>query len=154
MIFVPAAHAAATAYEQLQTIYQDLKKQATGTKITHAQNLSGAAQFMLNTFKKDISDDLNTARLLGNVWYMLKEEQLNPEDQLFLLDHVNMIFGFNLNNKKQNESIPVEVQSLAKQRLQARADKNFQKSDQLRKQIEDHGYTIEDADSTYVIKKK
>jgi len=149
-----AAHAAATAYEQLQSIYQDLKKQAAGTKITHEQNLSGNAQFMLNTFKKDISDDLNTARLLGNVWYMLKEEHLKPEDQLFLLDQVNKIFGLNLNGKKQHESIPVAVQSLAKQRLQARTDKNFQKSDDLRKQIEDHGYTIEDADGTYVIKKK
>ncbi|PIZ62139.1 cysteine--tRNA ligase [Candidatus Roizmanbacteria bacterium CG_4_10_14_0_2_um_filter_39_13] len=149
-----AAQAAAKAYEQLQSIYYDLKQQANGTKITHAQDLSGTAQFMLNTFKKDISDDLNTARLLGNVWYMLKEEKLKPEDQLFLLDHVNTIFGFNLSGKEHNESIPDEIQSLADQRLQARTEKDFQKSDDLRKQIENNGYTIEDTNDGYVIKKK
>jgi len=148
-----AVSAAANAYGQLQSMYQDLKKLSEGKEITHAQKLSGKGQFMHDMFQKDISDDLNTAKLLGNVWYMLKEEQLKPEDQIFLLDRVNMIFGFDLNRKQKNEPIPDTIEVLAKQRLLARNDKDFQKSDELRIQIEDEGYTVEDTNDGYTLRK-
>jgi len=148
-----AVSAAANAYGQLQSMYQDLKKLSEGKEITHAQKLSGKGQFMHDMFQKDISDDLNTAKLLGNVWYMLKEEQLKPEDQIFLLDRVNMIFGFDLNRKQKNEPIPDTIEVLANQRLQARSEKDFQKSDELRIQIEDEGYTVEDTNDGYTLRK-
>ena len=149
-----AVTAAAKAYQQLQSIYQDLKQQADGKEISHVQNLSGKGQFMLDTFRKDISDDLNTAKLLGDIWYMLKKEQVKPEDQIYLLDRINKVLGFDLNTKQAPETIPNDIELLAQNRLQARNDNNFQKSDELRKQIEDAGYSIEDADDGYVIQKK
>jgi len=147
-----AVHAAARAYGQLQSMYQDLKKQAGETKIAHIQQLSGKGKFMDDTFQKDISDDLNTAKLLGDVWYMLKESEVIPEDQLFLLDRVNMIFGLDLNTK-QHDTIPEVVESLAQARLQARNDKDYQKSDELRQKIESAGYSIKDTSDGYMLNK-
>jgi len=51
------------------------------------------------------------------------------------------------------ERIPEEILELKKERDTARQEKNWQKSDELRKEIEREGYTVEDKNGESVIKK-
>jgi len=44
------------------------------------------------------------------------------------------------------KDLPQEIQSLIKQRMAARENKNWAESDQLRQEIEKLGYTLEDTD--------
>jgi len=61
------------------------------------------------------------------------------------------VFGLSLNKVKK---IPTEIVKLANQRLAARMDKDWQKSDELRQEIEKAGYIIEDDKSGYILKDK
>jgi len=54
---------------------------------------------------------------------------------------------------KQKEEIPGNIKKLAKERLQAKKEKNFILSDELRKKIHSQGYQILDTKEGYQIKK-
>ena len=46
--------------------------------------------------------------------------------------------------KKQEDGLPEDIQHLADERAQARKEKNWKRSDELRDQIKAAGYMIED----------
>ena len=70
-------------------------------------------------------------------------------------EEINNIFGIIdfKKIKKTDKTIPAEIKTLVKERELARKNQDWQKSDQLRMQIEKQGYTIEDTPSGPTIKK-
>ncbi len=50
--------------------------------------------------------------------------------------------------------VPEEVEKLAKERWQAKRDKNWAEADRLRTQIDGLGYTVKDSKDGYTIIKK
>ena len=67
------------------------------------------------------------------------------------------VLGLSLENKPnilQNIEIPEEVQTLAAQRLEARNNKDFKTSDELRGKIEALGYEVKDEAGGQKLKKK
>ena len=66
------------------------------------------------------------------------------------------VLGLNLEKlekelKKTIELVPEEIKTLAEEREKARKEKNFKKSDELRKAINEKGYDIKDTDEGYEI---
>jgi cysteinyl-tRNA synthetase len=110
----------------------------------------------LNDFQNAIENDLNTAQALGVMWEVMKSE-LNANEKLDLLYTFDRIFGFGFKNISSDyftKTVPEEILNLANERVKARAVKNFEKSDELRKLIEEKGYTIEDVSTGFKIEKK
>ena len=54
----------------------------------------------------------------------------------------------------KKEKIPTEINKLIKEREKARKNKNFEKSDKIRREIENKGYILEDTGDGTVIKRK
>jgi len=54
----------------------------------------------------------------------------------------------------ENHTIPAEIQKLALARQVAKEEKDFAKSDNLRKEIEIHGYTVTDSKDGPILEKK
>ena len=107
-------------------------------------------------FQTAIENDLNTAQALGVMWEVMKSE-LNANEKLNLIYTFDKIFGFGFKNISSDyftKTIPEEILNLANERVKARSVKNFEKSDALRKRIEQKGYTIEDVSTGYKIGKK
>jgi cysteinyl-tRNA synthetase len=75
---------------------------------------------------------------------MLADNTVTENEKAVTLKKFNAIFGLDLTNNNQITDIPEQIKSLLNERQIARDNKNFQKSDQLRHQIESLGYTIED----------
>ncbi|MEK7150037.1 MAG: cysteine--tRNA ligase [Patescibacteria group bacterium] len=111
------------------------------------------------SFKEFLNDDLDTPQAIALIWKLIKDESIaDPDKRATMLDF-DKVLGFNLEKleeefTKPNETIPEEIKSLAEEREKARKDKNFKKSDELRKIISDKGYDIKDADERYKISKK
>jgi cysteinyl-tRNA synthetase len=113
----------------------------------------GCAEFEAN-FQEAINDDLNTAQALAIAWDLTKSEYPGSAklQTLFKFDEV---LGLDLQKVwESNHVIPDSVQTLAAQRQQARQSKDFARSDELRKQIEQAGYLVEDTLDGFRIKKK
>jgi cysteinyl-tRNA synthetase len=96
-------------------------------------------------FLKAICDDFDTPQALVTVWDIIKDESLKPEDKKASIQEIDKVLGIINHNKKTLSKEKLELsQKLIQEREQARKDKDWQKSDELRKQIEDLGFIVED----------
>ena len=99
-----------------------------------------------NKFKEYISNDLDTPKAVSLVWELLKDTSLSDADKKATLLDFDKVLGFNL-DKIIKEKIPDEILKIADEREQARKNRDFKKSDDLRKKINSLGYGIKDTDS-------
>ncbi|MGJ8656200.1 MAG: cysteine--tRNA ligase [Akkermansiaceae bacterium] len=95
-----------------------------------------------------LNEDLNTQRAIGAMFGALKRAQ-NEDDALvqwkglhFMLNALGVV----LPEVKVEAvlEIPAEIQELAEQRWQARADKDWAKSDELRDELKGLGWVVKD----------
>ena len=104
-------------------------------------------------FKNAISDDLNTPKALGILWTMLKEGK--SSDIYSLAINFDKALGLKLEElaliSQQEKSVPENVIRLAEERFEARKNKNFALSDQLRVQINNLGYIISDTKDGFTL---
>ena len=94
-----------------------------------------------------INDDLNVTEALAVLWDVLKTEDLNPADKIFLAEEFDKIFGLDLDKVKAlelNDVIPSEIIELAKKRKEAKLNKDFRQADEYRNMIKEKGYEIVD----------
>ncbi|NTU46295.1 cysteine--tRNA ligase [Candidatus Roizmanbacteria bacterium] len=103
-------------------------------------------------FRTALANDLQTPQAVSVMFEMLKSN-IPSEDKLDLLYEFDEVLGLDL-AKTEQEKIPDEIIQLGWTRLQARQAKDFAKSDELRKLIEEKGYNIEDREETFEIIKK
>lgn len=97
----------------------------------------------LARFTEEINDDLNTPKALAVLWDVIKEIKLASKEKYKLILKFDEVLGLDLKSVKKT-TISSEVKSLVKQRESARKDKDWQKADQLRDNVNKLGYSIED----------
>ena len=99
-----------------------------------------------NKFKEYLENDLDTPRALTLLWDVMKDENMSDGDKKATILDFDKVLGLGFENlKKAKEiSIPEEVIKIIKEREQARKDKDFKKSDELRDKINSLGYEIKD----------
>lgn len=105
-----------------------------------------------NDFLAALNDDLNTPQALAVAWEVLKSS-LPDLDKRNLLLEFDKIFALGL-DKLKPVSIPTKVTNLVKERELVRQGKDWIKSDELRQQIEQLGFKVEDTDSGPIVKPK
>jgi len=94
-------------------------------------------------FYESINDDLNVSEGLALTWDVLKDETLNADEKIFLVNDFNNILGLEL-DKVEADNIPKEIIALANKRKEAKANKDFKLSDEIRQQIKELGYELLD----------
>lgn len=95
-------------------------------------------------FLQAINNDLNIPQALAVAQDMLKSE-LSPAAKLATLFDYDRVLGLDLKKSGADQSMPAEIQALADARLQARKEKQWALSDQLRDQIQALGYVVQDS---------
>jgi len=96
-----------------------------------------------NKFKEYLEDDLDTPRALSLLWDVMKDENMSAGDKKATILDFDKVLGLGFENLKE-EKIPAEILKLAEERKEARDNKDFKKSDELRKEINSLGYEIKD----------
>lgn len=130
---------AKNALKSLKNILKEHKESTDNTKV----KIDKAEK----DFLEAINDDLNLPKALGIVWTLLKM----PRDRKIYdaIIKFNQIFGFDF----EGDIIPTEVQELAKQRWQAKQNRDFATADELRNKILGLGFTVKDTKEGYEIVK-
>lgn len=108
-------------------------------------------------FKRAIENDINTPRALSVVWDLINDKKFPASSKKNSLLKFDKVLGLDLDDShSQQLSLDLDkvVQDLLSLREQARQDKDFAKSDELRKQIESQGYEVMDTPKGQKIKKK
>ena len=115
---------------------------------------------IIEKYKKEfldaINDDINLPLAMGVLWTMIKEK---PSKDIFALAlEFDKVFGLNLKDAKEEEKkeeqieVPADIKAIAEERWQARKDKNWAKSDELRAVLLSKGYVVVDSKDGYTIK--
>jgi len=129
---------------------QNQVRQVADAGVNAGQDIN--AEFK-SKFTEALNDDLNMPRAMATVQEMLKSTISNASKYSTILDF-DRVLGLRLDQLDQAQALPEEVQKLVAARLQARQDKDFATSDQLRAEIEALGYQVQDTkDGMTVIKK-
>ena len=144
-----ALSASQIAYKKLKEYAVVLKKQISRSQLSQ-EKLTQLDQYRQN-FIINISTDFQIPQALAGMWEMLKSN-IPSTDKLDLLLEFDKVFGLNL-DKVQEDKIPKDILEIAEKREEARRKGDFTLSDNLRKQIADQGYTIEDLEKGFKIKK-
>lgn len=133
--------------------------------------IAGENETIDKEFNSAMEDDFNTALAISNLYGYFKKikAKLNAGDKsagadlnqikttyallgLFAEDAKAFVDAFGGANEK--EDIPQAVIALAEERLLARKNKDWAKSDELRNAIADLGYIVKDGKDGYTLEKK
>ncbi len=94
-------------------------------------------------FTAALNNDLNMPQVLAVVQELLKSD-LDPGTKLATVLDYDRVLGLDLDQVSAEQELPSEIQSLVDARGQARKDKDWALSDQLRDQIQAMGFTVQD----------
>lgn len=118
-------------------------------------------------FNEAMDDDFNTALAVSNLfkYFKLMQEKLNNNDPSVIEEYnaikeTYALFGLFQQNASEfiekneiKEEIPENVAKLANERWEAKKNKDYNKADELRKQILELGYEIKDMPGEFKINK-
>lgn len=114
-------------------------------------------------FYKNLADDFNTPKAFATVFDLIKrvnkflDKNLmsrKDADEIYnFFEEINKIFGIVDFKKLKKQAVPNEVKKLLKERENYRKGGAWNKADQIKKDIESHGYLIEDTKEGPVLKK-
>lgn len=109
-----------------------------------------------NQFEDCIADDINIPQALSVVWNLLRDEKIEDSDKWATLLKFDEVLGLDLDMaKKTIIEIPENISDIAEERKEARINRDFQKSDDLRLKLQELGWEIEDlAQNEYKLIKK
>lgn len=133
--------------EAAQNALDKLKGAVLNIRKTSEAKPRSEAKLLLLGYKKEFlsyaNNDLETPRVLALLWKIIKSKKINAKTKYELIIDFDKVLGLNLADIK-TEEIPLQILELVKNREKYRKEKNFKKSDELRKKIESTGWLIED----------
>ncbi len=134
-----AMDSARTSNARLRKRIVELKKASTGRQGTPSED------YLLQFFGV-IFNDLNVSRSLGVLWNRLKDEGGRDEDKLATALLFDELLSLDLKHVEEKvKELPPEVLDLIARRDEARKNKDYQASDQLRDELTAMGYTVKDS---------
>lgn len=148
----------AQAHASLQRLYTARDRMAfllknAAAKEETAEEAALAARLREYTARFDaaMDDDLNTADALGALFEIVKDANVSLSEAsgkaavagaLNALNELADVLG--LLSRKAEEGLPADIQEMVEARAQARKEKNWKMSDELRDALKAAGYTVED----------
>jgi cysteinyl-tRNA synthetase len=112
-----------------------------------------------HTLIRLLRDDLATPQALALLFASLKDEALSRKQQYGILEAAEQVLGLSLlyppklSRSLSEESLPDAVRTLLEEREEARRNRDFARSDELRIHIETRGYRVEDGPQGTVVTK-
>lgn len=104
-----------------------------------------------NKFLEAINDDLNMPQALAVVWEILKSEKSKKYAEILL--KFDTVLSLDL-EKQDKIEINDEIKNILSLREQARKEKNFKVSDELRNKLNDLGYNVKDTKDEQILERR
>ncbi|MDX1702134.1 MAG: cysteine--tRNA ligase, partial [Melioribacteraceae bacterium] len=139
-------------WEALQNSHNSLKKLYDLISGYEESEDAQADKGYLDKFNQALLSDLNLPKAIAIVWDLVKSN-LDESTKILTLLSMDDVLGLKIEDHV-GFKIPQKVQNLAKIRWEYRKQGIFDKADQLRREVSEMGYVIEDGGDEYKIKRK
>jgi len=140
--------------ERLKAALRPASPSASGLSADAASGLASQADSTKESFINAMDDDFNTPLALAALYELVKaintardgganDEQLKPAQSM--LRELTNVLGLRLQEKQGSSEDEAHVIALIEERTEARKQKNWARSDEIRDQLKEMGVTIEDS---------
>jgi len=150
-----------SALEKIESFLGKIKSPSF-TKASANKEISKLLAETKANFYNELADNFNTPKAFAVLFDFIKDankildegsiKKSDAQKAYKFFEEINEIFGI-IDFKKINAKIPAKVKKLANEREKFRKEQNWQKSDELRAQIEKQGFTVEDTKQGPALKK-
>ena len=157
---IAQAHASLTRLYTARDQMQFLLQHAAEKELTAEEKaLAERVQSYINRFDNAMDDDLNTADAMGALFEIVHDANVTLtadsskqaiENALNALTGLCDVLGLLV---KKTDELPAEIQQMADERAQARKDRDWKKSDELRDALKALGYIVEDTKEGQKVRK-
>ncbi|MFA5013063.1 MAG: cysteine--tRNA ligase [Candidatus Paceibacterota bacterium] len=123
------------------------------------KNKSAEAETYKQKFLDFINNDLDMPGALALAWDLVRDKNIIDSEKYELLLDFDKVFGLSIkevstNTKRsETETLPAEIMDKVKAREQFRKDKEWDKADEIRKELEQQGWVVEDLGEETILKK-
>ncbi|NPE27000.1 cysteine--tRNA ligase [Methanococcoides sp. SA1] len=125
--------------------YKKLKNACAGLEADEGVN-----EEYVEKFAERVNDDLDLPGGLAVVWELVRSDEKGRVGALRKMDEVLGLGLF----ERDEVKVPEDVLEIAKEREVARKEKDFGKSDELRRDIEELGWIVKDGDDGFQLERK
>lgn len=133
----------------LNRLREATKQHRNGNGIADEQKIN----MYIEKFNSAINDDINMPLAMAVVWDVARE-QVKSKKYFDLLMKFDYILSLDLDkNNVNDDEYPQEIKDLLEERKNARLNKDYSKSDELRNKIYSLGYEVKDTREGQIIKK-
>ena len=140
------------AQKALERLYDSYKKHLNGNEVVEDSKINEYKE----KFMGYINDDMNMTGAMSVVWEVARNEKKSKKLAELLLDF-DKVLGLDIKNSQNEnislEDIPDDIKKLIEERNDARLNKDWAKSDELRKVIASKGYSIKDTKEGIIVTK-
>jgi cysteinyl-tRNA synthetase len=146
--------AAEKSLERIKSAFRPASESAKGLSADAASALDAQKETTKQSFIEAMDDDFNTPLALAALYELVKaintardngatNEQLKPAQDM--LRELTDVLGLRLAEKKGSSEQEAQVNALIAERNEARKQKQWARSDEIRDQLKEMGVTIEDS---------
>jgi cysteinyl-tRNA synthetase len=130
---------AASSYKRLRNV------------IAGIENVRGVNKKYLREFEERIDDDLDMPGAVAVLWKLVRDEK--ADGKIGTIRKMDQVFGLRLLDVEKVD-VPEDVKKIAEERLVARKEKNWGKSDKLRDEILGMGWVVKDVGNGFELEEK
>ncbi len=134
------------AQNGLNNLRADIASLPTVTASSTQQSWSTEAQQVRDAFQQAINDDLDLPTALSLTRETARNNKIAPEERHRLILDFDRVLGLHLDTVEANapRALSDEVLVLVRQRDEARASRNWKRSDEIRDELKAQGYEVRD----------
>ncbi|TXT43881.1 MAG: cysteinyl-tRNA synthetase [Spirochaetes bacterium] len=127
----------------------DLRAAAKDKPLPARENLGSAAKDRLGNFDAALAEDLSAPRALAELWQLLKDPSIPPEEMLAVAFDMDTVLRLGLAEVRRIEpgfdpEKVARIEALVSARAEAKKLKDWAKADSIRNQLKDEGVLLED----------
>jgi len=144
---------AAAAFDRLKTSYHNLQHRlSTATDLVdHKEEWLAKVEELHNQFITEMDDDFNTANGISVLFelskqanYYLMEQQTHTEVLQAFIREFEELFGVLGLSLQSDELLDEDIEKLIEERIQARKNRDFKRSDEIRDELKARNIILED----------
>ena len=136
------------SYDSLDTVANAYNKLLNKVKSINADD-SIVDNIMMNKydelFKNALENDLNTSNAITVLYDVLKDNELNNNTKLYLINKFDEVLSLDLLKQDEiDESLEKYINEMIEKRNEAKKEKNYELSDKIRDELKEKGIIIKD----------
>ena len=134
------------ALEIAKTSYNKLINKIKTIKKDNSKLNNEVIKEYQNKFKETLENDLNTSSALTLLYDVIKDENLNNNSKLYLIEDFDKVLSLNLISEETeiDEETKKYIEEMILKRKEAKINKDFELADKIRNELLEKGIAIKD----------